>query len=69
MEYQPDGTTYGFLTLYFKKKKGIRESRKYAVSMETGYKMVYCKSATDVLSNFNEYIKNKAQVIEVKTLK
>lgn len=65
-----NGDTLGQLTLFFKKKKGKKahsESRTYEVSVQTAYKMIYCKSSADVMDTFNEYIKNKARVINVKT--
>lgn len=69
MEYKPIDKEFGELTLTFKKKKGNREQRTYNVSREVGYKLVYCKSAADVMERFNTYIKEKAPVINVKTLR
>lgn len=65
MDFLSDGKGFGELTLHFKKKKG-KEARTYEVSVQTAYKMIYCKSSADVMATFNEHIKNKARVINVK---
>ncbi len=54
------------LTLVFKKKQGTQQRTYAEVPKELAYKLVYSKTASDLLGTFAKEVKNKFKVIEVK---
>lgn len=61
MTYQEDK-----LTLVFKKKQGTQQRTYAEVPKEVAYKLVYAKSASELLSVFATKIKKQFKVVEVK---
>jgi hypothetical protein len=65
MSYKREDDLGGVLTLSFKRGKLI-QNRSYKASRELAYKMYYSFSGKIVLDIFNNQIKNKLTLIEVK---
>lgn len=54
------------LTLVFKKKQGTQERTYAEVPAQVAYKLVYAKSASELLSWYAKEVRKKFKVINVK---